>query len=378
MRWVVLHIVLLCLSFLVFQPSKVAIALQQSLVEPSELKESAQSKELMSPEFKESTQVEEELRLEPIKLSQQAEPTKKASALKGRKQRSSSNSNQEPKRKTERMEQERGKASSHPLSSNRFKVVQDIHNNSSLQSLSTPSNSESSLSLNDENPALMTKPEELEEEGSRGLCDLSGKRALYSETRKLDNALNFSGQIKTLTKDLLNRHLSYMRRKESKSPCPSTCLRSDSYFVSSKIHPKNTEEGSCREAESKESYSFIKHFPFEQNKKSIYQAHEDMVEWILDTFAYPFYSPLAEPSQEFKDHNLSDACPSCSFYFDYNYGYKDNSFILLDITVRCGDKRSFFSGVFEAEFVLWNEWSCQETPERIPQEVARTDKIRTN
>ena len=185
-------------------------------------------------------------------------------------------------------------------------------------------------------------------------CNYSAKSQRHLKSHTINNIIHFStSQIE----DLVDDHFSYIRKGWPKQ-CPSYCEQINNYEMLSKIYPKSTTKGSCKKEESKESYSFKKQFPFQQNKGSITKAHEEMRNWILSVFVYPYY-PFAATSKEFTERKLSEACPSCSFYIDYTYRYTRDNNLDLDIIARCGDKRKFLSS-YEMEFILINNWSCKK------------------
>ena len=192
----------------------------------------------------------------------------------------------------------------------------------------------------------------------KDICEAKGESLLYSEKLTF-SPLNFSSRIGKW----VERSLYYIKRDKFKR-CPKTCEQINNYQVLSKIQPKNTEKNSCKGSYAKESYSFKKNFTFGKGGHLAEKSHESMVEWILGTFVYSYIPlPLLEPTQEYRESNLSSACPSCSFYLDYSYKYtKDNS-LALEIKARCGDSKKFMSD-FKADFVLINFWSCKSLEER--------------
>ena len=140
-------------------------------------------------------------------------------------------------------------------------------------------------------------------------------------------------------------------------------MQINSYQVSSKIYPKTVKKGSCTEEQSKEIYGFKKKFLFDKTKKSVKRTHKEMTEWVLATFVYPYFPiPFLEPTKESIEHNISKACPSCSFYLDYTYKYTDGKVLDLDIMARCGDAKKFMFD-FKIEFALIQNWSCKKPDE---------------
>ena len=186
-------------------------------------------------------------------------------------------------------------------------------------------------------------------------CNQSSESELYSTKYIVSRISHFSNQVE----DFVDKHFPYIKKKEG-NQCPKSCRQINNYRVSAKVYPLNVYKNSCLKEEAKETYSFRKKFSFKQNKNSIKKAHENMRKWIFAIFVDP-YDPLSwlkKPNKLAMEHNILKACPSCSFYFDYNYKYTKDNHLDLHITTRCGDKRSFFSK-FSAQFTLINSWSCK-------------------
>ena len=188
-------------------------------------------------------------------------------------------------------------------------------------------------------------------------CDYSNKSQKIFKTHIIKSTAIFPE--KRLEK-LIDYHLSYIQ-KGWPQRCPSHCEQVNNYKMLSKIFPADIIKGSCKKEESKESYSLDKKFSFQQNKKSIKKAHKDMTKWVLATFVYP-YLPipfLPKPTKESIEHNIGEACPSCSFYLDYNYRYTEDNQLDLHITASCRDRRKTLSS-FKLDFILENQWSCKQ------------------
>ena len=84
-----------------------------------------------------------------------------------------------------------------------------------------------------------------------------------------------------------------------------------------------------------------------------------MEEWILRTFVYPYIPGVSfTPTKELLSHKTDKACPKCSFYFDYNYFFKGDSQLQLDITVRCGNRKKGLKWTRAATLQIKNEWQC--------------------
>ena len=181
-------------------------------------------------------------------------------------------------------------------------------------------------------------------------CSAGGQELIYSHTFS-SRALNISKGIE----GWFQKSLPYVKKKPAKK-CPVQCRQNNTYQVFSKVYPKTVKKGSCKGKSSKESYSFKKDFLY--LKDSIEKTQHNMLEWMLGTFVYPFFSIFAmEPSLEAIKSNIADACPSCSFYLDYSYKYIEGKGLNLNIKARCGDMRRLVSK-FKFEFTLVNNWQC--------------------
>lgn len=152
--------------------------------------------------------------------------------------------------------------------------------------------------------------------------------------------------------------------KNPLSHCPSTCRQKNTFRSLIKIAPMTWIKNSCPAPESKEVYSFKKTWTappaIEARKQPVreYLEHQ-MSEWILNTFVYP-YVPGAryQPTKEVHSHRIKDACPSCSFYFNYNYFYESDNRLKLDIQVTCGDRKKGLSFSRKAQLQIQNHWQC--------------------
>ena len=165
------------------------------------------------------------------------------------------------------------------------------------------------------------------------------------------------------------KKLEEISKKEGTIYCSENCRQENTYKVSVKIAPASSIPGSCPSSESKEVYSFQKTFTPSADskvsaKKKIFKKtpKNQMTDWILNTFVYP-YIPGRNfaPTKEFHSHKTGEACPSCSFYFDYNYFYESKNRLKLDITVKCGDKKKGFKSRI-AKLQIQNHWKCLPMP----------------
>lgn len=209
--------------------------------------------------------------------------------------------------------------------------------------------------------ALKQSSHSKEMEAHQKNCEASGQSHVYSKHYKLKNPLSFANKISTW----VDESLSYVKKGVSEQ-CPKHCEQINNYQTSSKIYPQNVIKESCKGEQSKETYAFNKKFFFEKNRKSVKKTHQEMTEWILATFVYPYFPlPFLEPTEESVENNLSKACPSCSFYLDYTYKYTEDNNLDLDIKARCGDTKKFMFD-FKAEFVLINNWSCRKPGKEKP------------
>lgn len=193
-------------------------------------------------------------------------------------------------------------------------------------------------------------------------CNDSGKSQKTFKTHIVKSTAMFPE--KRLNK-LIDYHLSYIKKGWPRQ-CPTHCEQVNNYNMLSKFSPIDIVKGSCKKEESKEIYSFDKKFSFQQNDQSIKQAHKDMTKWVLATFVYP-YLPipfLPKPTKESIEHNIGEACPSCSFYLDYNYRYAEDNHLDFHITASCRDRRKTLSN-FKLDFTLENHWSCKQPNNKV-------------
>lgn len=183
-------------------------------------------------------------------------------------------------------------------------------------------------------------------------CSVSGQELIYSHNFS-STGLNISSSVG----DWFKKSLPYVKKNPLKH-CPKRCKQINSYQALSKTYPKTVKKGSCKGKEAKEIYFLEKKFLFLKNKME--RTHEEMLEWLLGTFIYPFF-PIFEmdSTKEAFQHNIPAACPSCSFYFDYSYKYIEGKGLDLAITARCGDMKRLISR-FKFEFTLVNNWKCKD------------------
>ena len=169
--------------------------------------------------------------------------------------------------------------------------------------------------------------------------------------------------------DRTTKKLEEISKKEGTRYCPENCQQENTYKAFVKIAPASSIPSSCPSPESKEVYSFQKTFipsadsKVSATKKILKKTPEhQMTDWILNTFVYP-YIPGRNftPTKEFHSHKTGEACPSCSFYFDYNYVYESKNRLKLDITVKCGDKKKGFKSRI-AKLQIQNHWKCLAMP----------------
>lgn len=179
-------------------------------------------------------------------------------------------------------------------------------------------------------------------------CVTSGKNQIYFY--EFSFYINYYDKLNAWFKNSQN----YLKKKPQ-NYCPKTCKQINQYKIYSKSLPQSTYKNSCKKDQAKESYSFTKQFPI---KKDLSEVHDSMLKWILATFVYPFaFIKNVEPTQEFKNGNLAKACPSCSFYLQYNYQYKPDQ-LDLNITAYCGDKKKITTKT-KATLSLMHYWKCQ-------------------
>ena len=192
-------------------------------------------------------------------------------------------------------------------------------------------------------------------------CHLSGKSRLYVRQSKISRITNIAGQIARLA----DQSLPYIKKAVPRA-CPRHCRQINSYRTVSQIQPSSSEKDSCPHDEAQESYFFQKRIPFPEisnrkntKKNSLKTAHQNMADWILSTFVYPYYNVfgMRDVSIEFKEKGLDKACPSCSFYLDYSYLYERDG-LSMEMTAQCGARRRLLAGI-DIKFSLWNDWRCE-------------------
>ena len=159
--------------------------------------------------------------------------------------------------------------------------------------------------------------------------------------------------------ELLDLHLDDMKRGWP-NKCPKHCRAFNNYSISAKFYPLNINKNSCDKIEAKEIYRMGKEFNIKgagrAAKKEVYTQTR---KWVFSIFFDPYLPFASSFPKEFTEKHLDKACPSCSFYMDYNFQYTKDNKLDLKITTRCGDKRTFFSS-FQAQFFLVNQWSCKK------------------
>ena len=212
---------------------------------------------------------------------------------------------------------------------------------------------ESQTSLQTTSPKKITQTKE---------CNQSGVKTFPQE--KFPIGLKSQKLSERATKKLTE-----INKKEGMKYCPENCRQENTYKTFVKIAPALSFQNSCPFSESKEVYSFQKIFTTSADskvstkKKNFKKTPENqMTDWILNTFVYP-YIPGRKftPTKEFHSHKTGEACPSCSFYFDYNYFYESKNRLKLDITVKCGDKKKGFKPRI-AQLQIQNHWKCLAMP----------------
>ena len=152
--------------------------------------------------------------------------------------------------------------------------------------------------------------------------------------------------------------------------CPANCRQENVYKTFIQIQPARFQPGSCPSFESKETYSFKKTYSLDAKEGGATAAAEaigratlasKMDDWILRTFVYPYIPGLRfTPTKEGLERKTAEACPKCSFYFNYNYFFEDDRTLSLDITVHCGDRKKGLSLARAARLQIQNHWRCRD------------------
>ena len=156
--------------------------------------------------------------------------------------------------------------------------------------------------------------------------------------------------------ELLEMHLSGIQ-KDWPNKCPQTCKAVNDYSVFAKSYPINISRDSCSQEEAEELYQINKVFSMKDSgKEAKKKAYKEASDWMFAVFIKPFIPFSKKLPKEAVEHRIKSACPSCSFYLDYSYKYTNNQ-LVLNVTARCGDRRTFFSK-FKSDFFLVNHWKC--------------------
>ena len=202
--------------------------------------------------------------------------------------------------------------------------------------------------------------------------------------------------------------------------CPAACQQENVYKTFIRIQPARSKSGSCPAEQAKESYSFKKTYTLkgggkgrakaapaldesdqkkakklnrpqaaagnvgaraatsaaapatdaqaakplndsEKQKKSREALIAKADDWILRTFVYPYIPGVRfTPTKEGSAHKTAEACPKCSFYFDYNYFFENKQSLFLDIAVRCGDRKRGLGAARAARLQIQNHWRCRK------------------
>ena len=225
--------------------------------------------------------------------------------------------------------------------------------------------------------------DELSQKGSPPINKISKKpenkrtkkiKKLKSKTSSLQSNCNLSGRsqkkinsyIVSLTdnflndediEELLEMHLDDIK-KSWPNKCPSHCSAVNDYSISAKAYPLSVRKKTCNKQEAKELYHISKSFSIsgagKDDKKQVYKKAGD---WLFSVFIKPFIPFSKNLPKEVEEHKIEKACPSCSFYLDYVYKYTADNQLNLDVTARCGDRRTLFSK-FRSDFYLVNSWKC--------------------
>lgn len=196
-------------------------------------------------------------------------------------------------------------------------------------------------------------------------CNESGVK-VFSEEKVL---------IGLKSQKLSKRALKILEREEKRNPkyCPENCRQKNIYKAFIQIGPISHIPHSCPFPESKEIYAFKKTFSLlkdtketenQNNRKNREKLESQMGDWILRTFVYP-YTPGAKftPTKELLAHKIGDACPKCSFYFDYSYFFESDNQLNLDIEVRCGNRKKGLGFTRAAKLQIKNHWQCLDVTE---------------
>ena len=161
---------------------------------------------------------------------------------------------------------------------------------------------------------------------------------------------------------IMSQYLLEKSKKEEEL-CPSNYKLKNNYSLYGEIDFKSVRKNSCQGESAKEVYHLSKSWKIERvDKKNFVLAYHKILKWMLDLFFYPFlFAEIKTPPKEFKDHKLGEACPACSFRFEYDYRYNKKGFIDFDVKAICSDKKIPFSKVKQDAYIK-NDWICVKKP----------------
>ncbi|MBC6415811.1 MAG: hypothetical protein GDA46_05410 [Bdellovibrionales bacterium] len=192
-------------------------------------------------------------------------------------------------------------------------------------------------------------------------CDIQGsnKKLIASNIRSAINVFPNKSEVNFLIDQLLEAS------KNKTDLCPSHCNMVNNYSLLGNIDFLSVNKNSCPKKERKEIYHLKKQWSMKKrSKKILLSSYDDMLEWMLEVFLYPFASPnffSEEHHPDVEKYKIKSACPSCSFIFSYTFSYKEplDGKIDFNITASCSDKRKMFSKVKREDYFL-KEWNCVE------------------
>ena len=233
-------------------------------------------------------------------------------------------------------------------------------------------NKEKKINKRKLSPALnqTTKKEKTYEEKTDKKIETK-KSALYEA--------NLSGTKKKLIKSHLKNIISpfpnekeiefiistYLLKKSKKEDivCPSGYDLQNNHSLYGELTFINVRKNSCLGKESKEIYYVTKKWPIKKSdKKNLILTYHQILNWMLNLFFYSYITAsLKTPPKEFKEYKLDQACPSCSFRFEYNYRHDPSGFVYSDVKAICMDKRYTFSKVKQDNYMV-NNWNCVKRP----------------
>ena len=191
-------------------------------------------------------------------------------------------------------------------------------------------------------------------------CSESGVKVFPSKIYYL--SLKSSFGKKNILSEISTIPIDYTLQKKT-NPCPANCKVKNNFKSFITIKQTNVTANSCPLEESKEKYKFKKTFKTKLNKdrkQSMLKTGNKMNKWILNTFVYP-YLPIyfGTPSEEYKKIT-KQACPACSFRITYEYAYKKNNRIDMNMKVSCEDLKKPLSSKQKATLVVKNYWKCSK------------------